>query len=59
MDLSDIKLAILAAIDSLESCVVETIIDDATEQEWEAQSFNEYKVADALKALQALEWEDE
>lgn len=52
------KQAILLAIDALESCVLATFIDDATEQEWEAQAFDEDKVKAALKALQALEWEE-
>lgn len=56
---NDLKQAILLAIDALESCVLATFIDDATEQEWEAQAFDEDKVKAALKALQALEWEEE
>ena len=52
------KQAILLAIDALESCVLATFIDDATEQEREAQAFDEDKVKAALKALQALEWEE-
>jgi|DEB19_MinimDraft_3_1074340.scaffolds.fasta_scaffold26500_3 hypothetical protein len=57
MDL-EVRQAILLAIDALESCVLATFIDDSTEQEWEAQVFDEAKVKAALKALQALEWEE-
>jgi hypothetical protein len=55
----EVRQAILLAIDALESCVLATFIDDATEQEWEAQAFDEDKVKAALKALQSLPWEEE
>jgi hypothetical protein len=55
---TEVKQAILLAIDALESCVLATFIDDSTEQEWEAQEFDEDKVKAALKALQALPWEE-
>jgi hypothetical protein len=56
---TEVRQAILLAIDALESCVLTTFIDDSTEQEWEAQAFDEDKVKAALKALQALDWEEE
>jgi hypothetical protein len=55
----EVRQAILLAIDALESCVLATFIDDSTEQEWEAQEFDEGKVKAALKALQGLPWEED
>jgi hypothetical protein len=42
----------------LESYGYKTFIDDATGEEWEQLDIDEDKVRDALKALQALEWEE-
>ena len=56
---TEVKQAILLAIDALESYGYKTFIDDATGDEWEHLDIDEDKVKAALKALQALEWEEE
>jgi len=53
------KQAILLAIDALESYGYKTYYDDATGEEWEQLDIDEDKVKAALKALQALPWEEE
>jgi len=55
----EVKQAILLAIDALESYGYKTFIDDTTGDEWEQLEIDEDKVKAALKALQALEWEEE
>ena len=53
----DVKKAILLAIDALESCVDGWAYRG--ENEVRVRDFDDDKVSAALKALQALPWEDE
>ena len=55
---NEVKQAILLAIDALQSYGYKTFIDDATGNEWEQLDIDDQKVRDALKALQALDWEE-
>ena len=55
----DVKQAILLAIDALESCCDDWVYDDRNGREYLVRDFDGSKVSAALKALQALPWEEE
>lgn len=54
----EVKQAILLAIDALESCCDDWVYDDRNGREYLVRDFEEQKVSAALKALQALPWEE-